>query len=225
VSGYRRSYRGRGQRATYSRRRYVQNIPRYIKRNKKGARRLQLFDEELRDVNFSNKGSSRLLNGINLGNKRSDRQSDKIVVKGIKLIGNVQLGADARKEEVVHHVLLFIISDNSPSLSVPTPDKIFTCVGEGNPETWVIDADEADRYRILKKMKFKLVGGPDKDRPRNGIEIVDRFCPVDVWTDYRDSLIGNVGNIQKGAIYLVAASVSGKECKYTLRSQMYFKTV
>lgn len=224
-SGYRRSYRARAPLRSYKGRRYVQNIPRLVKRTKRGIRKLQLFDEALRDVTFNNQGCSRLLNGINLGNKRSDRQSDKIVVKGIKLIGNVQLGQDAKEEAVVHHVLLFIISDNSPSDSVPTPDKIFIGVGEGNPETWIVDPDESDRFRMLRKMRFKLMGGKDKDHPRHGIEVVDRFCIIDVWTDYKDMLIGNVGNIQKGAIYLVAASVSGKECKYTLRSQMYFKTV
>ena len=78
---------------------------------------------------------------------------------------------------------------------------------------------------MLKKMRFKLVGGKNKEYVRHGIEVVDRFFPVDVWTDYKDTLLGNVGSIQKGAIYLVAATVSGKECKITLRSQMYFKTV
>ncbi|CAL5366617.1 unnamed protein product [Camellia sinensis] len=90
VSGYKRSYRGRAPfKAAYIRRRYVQNIPRYIKKTKRGVRKLQLYDEQLRDVKFDNKGVARLLNGIELGNKRCDRQSDKIVVKGIKLIGNV----------------------------------------------------------------------------------------------------------------------------------------
>ena len=78
---------------------------------------------------------------------------------------------------------------------------------------------------MLKKMRFKLVGGKDKEYVRHGIEVVDRFFPVDVWTDYKDKLLGNVGSIQKGAIYLVATTVSGKECKITLNSQMYFKTV
>jgi len=196
-----------------------------VKRPKRGYKKLQLFDEGLRDVTFDNQGCSRLLNDINLGNKRYDRQSDKIVVKGIKLIGNVQLGQSAIEEAGVHHVILFIICDNNPSDSVPTPDKIFTGVGEGNPETWIVDPDESDRFRMLKKMKFKLVGGNDRNHARHGIEVVDRFVILDAWTNYKDELIGNVGNIQKGAIYLVAASVSGKECKYTLRSQMYFKTV
>lgn len=49
-----------------------------------------------------------MLNGIELGNKRCDRQSDKIMVKGIKLIVNVQLGQDAKDETAVHHVLLEI---------------------------------------------------------------------------------------------------------------------
>ncbi|KAF5933608.1 hypothetical protein HYC85_029779 [Camellia sinensis] len=226
ASGYRRSYRSRAPFKTqYVRRRYVQNIPRFIKKTKMGVRKLQLYDEQLRDVKFDNKGVARLLNGIELGNKRSDRQSDKIVVKGIKFIGNVQLGQDAKDEAVVHHVLFFVIGDNSPSDSVPTPDKIFIGVGEGNPETWIVDPDQSDRFRMLKKMRFKLVGGKDKEYVRHGIEVVDRFFPVDVWIDYKDTLLGNVGSIQKGAIYLVAATVSGKECKITLRSQMYFKTI
>mgnify|MGYP003702611429 FL=1 len=78
---------------------------------------------------------------------------------------------------------------------------------------------------MLKKMRFKLVGGKDKEYVRHGIEVVDRFFPVDVWMDYKDTLLGNVGSILKGAIYLVAATVNGKECKITLRSQMYFKSV
>ncbi|GMP97180.1 hypothetical protein CsSME_00045543 [Camellia sinensis var. sinensis] len=210
ASGYRRSYRSRAPFKTqYVRRRYVQNIPRFIKKTKRGVRKLQLYDEQLRDVKFDNKGVARLLNGIELGNKRSDRQSDKIVVKGIKFIGNVQLGQDAKDEAVVHHVLFFVISDNSPSDSVPTPDKIFIGVGEGNPETWIVDPDQSDRFRMLKKMRFKLVGGKDKEYVRHGIEVVDRFFPVDVWTDYKDTLLGNVGSIQKGAIYLVAATVNG----------------
>ena len=224
-SGYRRSYRPRGFGRNITRRRYVQNIPRLVKRPRRGYRKLQLFDEGLRDVTFNNQGCSRLLNGIDLGNKKCDRQSDKIVVKGIKFIGNVQLGPDAIEEPIVHHVLFFIISDNSPSDVVPTPDKIFSCVGEGNPETWIVDPEQSDRFRMLRKMKFKLIGGKDKDHPRHGIEVVDRYFIIDVWTDYKDTLIGNVGNIQKGAIYLVAASVSGKMCKFTLRSQLYFKTV
>ncbi|GMP79866.1 hypothetical protein CsSME_00035212 [Camellia sinensis var. sinensis] len=194
ASGYRHSYRSRAPFKTQ-----------YVRR---------------RDVKFDNKGVARLLNGIKLGNKRSDRQSDKIVVKGIKFIGNVQLGQDAKDEAVVHHVLFFVISDNSPSDSVPTPDKIFIGVGEGNPETWIVDPDQSDRFRMLKKMRFKLVGGKDKECVRHGIKVVDRFFPVDVWTDYKDTLLGNVGSIQKGAIYLVAATVSGKECKITLRSQI-----
>ena len=91
--------------AAYIRRRYVQNIPHYIKKTKRGVRKLQLYDEQLRDVKFDNKGVTRLLNSIELGNKRCDRQSDKIVVKGIKLIGNVQLGQDAKDEAMVHHSL------------------------------------------------------------------------------------------------------------------------
>lgn len=78
---------------------------------------------------------ARLLNGIELGNKRCDRQLDKILVKDIKLVGNVQLGQDAKEEVMVHHVLFFIISDNSPLDSIPTLGKIFIGVGEGNPET------------------------------------------------------------------------------------------
>ncbi|THF94138.1 hypothetical protein TEA_011720 [Camellia sinensis var. sinensis] len=109
--------------------------------------------------------------------------------------------------------------------SVPTPDKIFIGVGEGHPETWVVDLDQSDRFRMLKKMRFKLVGGKDKEYVCHGIEVVDRFFPVDVWMNYKDTLLGNVGSIQKGVIYLVATTVSGKECKITLRSQMYFKTV
>lgn len=103
VSGYRRSYRSRAPFKTqYVRRRYVQNIPRFIKKNKRGVRKLQLYDEQLRDVKFDNKSVARLLNGIELGNKRSDRQSDKIVVKGIKFIGNVQLGQDAKREAPIY---------------------------------------------------------------------------------------------------------------------------
>ena len=49
-----------------------------------------------------------MLNGIKVGNKRCDRQSDKIVVKGIKLIENVQLRLDVKDEAVVHHVLFFV---------------------------------------------------------------------------------------------------------------------
>ena len=78
---------------------------------------------------------------------------------------------------------------------------------------------------MLKKMRFKLVGGKDKEYVCHGIEVVDWVFPVDVWMDYKDMLLGNVENIQKGAICLVATTVSGKECKITLRSQMYFKTV
>ncbi|THG14949.1 hypothetical protein TEA_018958 [Camellia sinensis var. sinensis] len=78
----------------------------------RGVRKLQLYDEQLRDVKFDNKGAARLLNGIELGNKRSDRQSDKIVVKGIKFIGNVQLGQDAKDEAVVHHVSCKLITTN-----------------------------------------------------------------------------------------------------------------
>ncbi|GMP65749.1 hypothetical protein CsSME_00026419 [Camellia sinensis var. sinensis] len=194
VSGYKRSYRGRAPfKAAYIRR---------------------------RDVKFDNKGVARLLNGIELGNKRCDRQSDKIVVKDIKLIENVQLGQDAKDEAVVHHILFFFISDNSPSDSIPTPDKIFIGVGEGNPETWIVDLDQSNRFRMLKKMRFKLVGGKDKEYVRHGIKVVDRFFRVDVWTNYKDTLLGNVGSIQKGAIYLVAATVNGKECKITLRSQI-----
>ena len=73
----------------------MQNILRLVKRPRRGFRKLQLFDEGLRDVTFNNQGSTRLLNGIDLGNKKCDRQSDKIVMKRIKLIGNVQLGSDA----------------------------------------------------------------------------------------------------------------------------------
>lgn len=58
---------------------------------------------------------ARLLNGIELDNKRSDCQLDKIVVKGIKLIGNLQVGQDAKEEAVVHHVLFFVISDTITS--------------------------------------------------------------------------------------------------------------
>ncbi|GMP94236.1 hypothetical protein CsSME_00043765 [Camellia sinensis var. sinensis] len=210
VSGYKRSYRGRAPfKAAYIRRRYVQNIPRYIKKTKRGVRKLQLYDEQLRDVKVDNKGVARLLNGIELGNKRYDRQLDKIVVKSIKLIGNVQLGQDAKDETVVHHILFFIISDNSPSDSIPTPNKIFIGVGEGNPETWIVDPDQSDWFRMLKKMRFKLIGGKDKEYVRHEIEVVDWFFPVDVWTDYKDTLLGNVGSIQKGAIYLVAATVNG----------------
>lgn len=102
---------------------------------------MQLYDEQLRDVKFDNTGVVRLLNGIKLGNKRCDRQSDKIVVNEIKLIENAQLGQEVKKEAVVHHILFFVISDNSPSDSVPTLDKIFIGVGEGNPETWIVDSD------------------------------------------------------------------------------------
>ncbi|THG01599.1 hypothetical protein TEA_010035 [Camellia sinensis var. sinensis] len=163
VSGYKRSYCGCASfKAVYIHRQYVQNISRYIKKTKRGVRKLQLYDEQLRDVKFDNKCVARLLNGIELGNKRCDRQSDKIVVKGIKLIENVQLGQDAKDKAVVHHVLFFVISDNSPSDSVPTPDKIFIRVGEGNSETWIVDPDQSDRFRMLKKMRFKLVGGKDR---------------------------------------------------------------
>ena len=114
-----------------------------------GVRKLQLYDQQLRDVIFDNRGMARLLNGIELGNKRCDRQLDKIVVKGIKLVGNAQLRQDTKEEAVVYHVLFFIISDNSPSDSVPTPDKIFIGVGEGNPETWIVDLDQSDHFRML----------------------------------------------------------------------------
>ncbi|CAL5371768.1 unnamed protein product [Camellia sinensis] len=87
--------------------------------------------------------------------------------------------------------------------TVVQPRKIFIGVGEGNPETWIVDPDQSDRFQMLKKMRFKLVGGKDKEYVRHGIEVVDRFFPVDVWTDYKDTLLGNVGSIQKGAIYLV----------------------
>lgn len=147
------------------------------------------------------------------------------MVKGIKLIRNVQLGQEAKEEAVVHHVLFFVISDNSPSNFIPTPDKIFIGVGESKPETWIVDPNQFDRFQMLKKIRFKLVGGKDKEYVRHGIEVVDWFFPVDVWMDYKDTLLGNVGSIQKGVIYLVAATVSGNQCKITLRSQMYFKIV
>jgi len=134
---------------------------------------------------------ARLLNGIEFGNKKCDRQSDKIVVKGIKLIGNVQLGQDGKDESVVHHILFFMISDNSLSDSVPTPDKIFIGVGKGNPETWIVDPNQSDWFRMLKKMRFKLVGGKDNEYVRHMTEVVDRFFLVDVWTDYKDTLLGN----------------------------------
>ncbi|CAL5325665.1 unnamed protein product [Camellia sinensis] len=73
--------------------------------------------------------------------------------------------------------------------TVVQPRKIFIGVGEGNPETWIVDPDQSDRFRMLKKMRFKLVGGKDKEYVRHGIEVVDRFFPVDVWTDYKDTLL------------------------------------
>ncbi|KAI8548180.1 hypothetical protein RHMOL_Rhmol07G0252700 [Rhododendron molle] len=44
-------------------------------------------------------------------------------------------------------------SDNIPTDAVATPDKILSGVGEGNPETWIVDPDQSDRFRILKKMR------------------------------------------------------------------------
>ncbi|XP_028094598.1 receptor-like protein EIX1 [Camellia sinensis] len=67
----------------------------------------------------------------------------KIVVNGIKSIGNVQLGQEAKEEAVVHH---------------------------------------SNRFWMLKKMRFKLVGDKGKEYVRHGIEVVDWFFPVDVWT-------------------------------------------
>ncbi|THF96485.1 hypothetical protein TEA_010487 [Camellia sinensis var. sinensis] len=62
---------------------------------------------------------------------------------------------------------------------------------------------------MLKKMRFKLVGGKDKEYVRHNIDVVDQFWLVDVWIDYKDTLLGNVWSIQKGAIHLVAATVYG----------------
>ncbi|XP_028106932.1 G-type lectin S-receptor-like serine/threonine-protein kinase At4g27290 [Camellia sinensis] len=136
--------------------------------------------KKIQTITFDNRGAARLLNGIELENKRCDRQSDKILVKGIKLIENVQLGQDAKEEAVMFHVLFFIISDNSPSDSVLTPDKVFIGVDEGNSKTWIVDPGQFNRFHILKKMRFKLVGGKDKEYIRYGIEIVDWFFPVDL---------------------------------------------
>ncbi|XP_028071849.1 actin-related protein 2-like [Camellia sinensis] len=44
-------------------------------------------------------------------------------------------------------------------------------------------------------MRFQLVGGKDKEYVRYEIEVVNQFFPVDVWTDYKDTLLGNVGMI------------------------------
>ncbi|CAL5335819.1 unnamed protein product [Camellia sinensis] len=140
--------------------------------------------KKIQTVTFDNRGAARLLNGIELENKRCDRQSDKIIVKGIKLIENVQLGQDAKEEVVMFHVLFFIISDNSPSDSVLTPDKVFIGVDEGNSKTWIVDPGQFSRFHILKKMRFKLVGGKDKEYIRYGIEIVDWFFPVDKETKF-----------------------------------------
>ncbi|CAL5393097.1 unnamed protein product [Camellia sinensis] len=142
--------------------------------------------KKIQTVTFDNRGAARLLNGIELENKRCDRQSDKIIVKGIKLIENVQLGQDAKEEVVMFHVLFFIISDNSPSDSILTPDKVFIGVDEGNSKTWIVDPGQFSRFHILKKMRFKLVGGKDKEYIRYGIEIT-KFMKL---SDIRPSMEG-----------------------------------
>ncbi|KAF5942124.1 hypothetical protein HYC85_019766, partial [Camellia sinensis] len=107
ASGYKRSYRGHAPfKAAYVCQRYVQNISQYIKKTRRGVRKLQLYDEQLRDVKFDNKGVAKLLNGIKLD-------------------------------------------------SVPTPDKIFIGVGEGNPETWIVDPDQSDRFSDAKENEIQ----------------------------------------------------------------------
>lgn len=213
----------RGSRIT-AQTKYVQYVPRwYRKRSRVDRRGVEVFTHDLDKITFDGKGDVRVLNAIKLGNSKHERQSDKIVVKGIRLLGNVVLGPTARSEAEMHHVVLLIVADDKVGDSSPNEDDIFSSIGPASPETWTVRRDMDDRFRIIRRMKLSLEGGANASHAKRHIELVDKWIDTNIWTDYRDALFGPADGIARGALYLVAAVVNGSPCHYTLRVEIRFR--
>ncbi|CAL5375628.1 unnamed protein product [Camellia sinensis] len=167
ASGYRRSYRSRAPFKTqYVHRRYVQNIPRFIKKTKRGVRKLQLYDEQLRDVKFDNKGVTRLLNGIELV-LRSLSDEDSQVQIGKQNYWNSRY-AEWKMDEAAKKWICWM-TGSTEKMADGNLDEI-SGIEEGSKNSEQLLQEEGSQHEIDSEEVFRIESNDPGRGPVLGIE-------------------------------------------------------
>lgn len=199
---------------------------------------MQYLSEVHQIDNIGDRGSIVFLNNCPVGTALGTRHTQKVRWTSILLSGNVKLGTEANTHNMYQWVFVWLVFDKRPGITNPSPSDIFSgTVNE--PETWVKNLNNGDRFVICLKKKYSLIGGGYNDAqmtdaaPSAKVPYYPymKSRPVEVYkslsgvSKFKDVTSGDVDDMEQGAYYLVVATFHGYNCSMSLNKRMYFRSI
>nr|AHX84147.1 capsid protein [Sugarcane white streak virus] len=189
---------------------------------------------------FKTGGATYLLSTFARGNGEDQRRGAetiiyKIAFKLVFAVTSTQLKYVSRGMCVI-----WLVYDAQPTGTKPEPKDIFdydTGLSQ-SPMTWSVQRALCNRFVVKRRWKFELsvngvsaaedfsdnrVSGKTIPYSRRGF---DKFCKrLATRTEWKNTEGGDIGDIQKGALYVIAAPGNAMEFQAIGNIRVYFKSV
>lgn len=140
-------------------------------------------------------GSVTLIATIAQGTSVNQRVGKKVMIKSIQCRGQAYAGTTATLNDVAY----LIVYDRRPTGSVPAVTDILVSAAANSMNN---DANSG-RFRILKRMDFRLVGNSTTPTVGEVSADADFYLPVNKLCVFKAAGTGAIADIEEGAIYLV----------------------
>ena len=180
----------------------------------KGTSAEQKFiDRGVATVQLNSTGSITLLNGCVPGSTATTRVGTKSVLTSIQFHG--QAFTDSTTTAV--NFALYIVWDKNPNAATPA---ITDYLVEVNPASFP-NLNNRARFVTLWKHKGSVIGTAAAPTSEGSVVIPDMFKKTALTTIYNTGTAGTVGDIQQGALFLIAISDTSSG---TADAQLQFNT-
>ena len=188
-------------------------------------------------VTFVSMGSVYLLTNFNRGDQDNQRHSAETLM--YKMLIKMRLYTDKTQWTrcIKYKMYWWLVYDAAPVGQMPECSTIFETFIDGMPGLWLVNRDMAHRFIVKKHWSVvMIVTGCDVsvDLP-NGRSAVPAHVFVDSSKFYKKLGVriewkggttgGQIGDIKKGALYLVGAPSYDFKVQVSAKFRVYFKSV
>nr|UGC41930.1 coat protein [Fraxinus symptomless virus] len=174
------------------------------------------------------------INNCPAGNIVGTRHTQKVRWSRLLLKGNVTLGSEGNAHNIYQWIYMWLVYDRRPGNVNPRIIRLFSGQ-QNNPETWMKNQDNADRFVVCMEKRYSLIGHGYSDTAmvtdRSPNFAYMRSRPISVnkkltgTTLFKDTTDGGVGDMDRGAYYLVFSTFQSYHVNVTLNKRMWFKSV
>ncbi|ABZ03978.1 coat protein [Sugarcane streak virus] len=183
-------------------------------------------------------GVCELLGTFSRGSDEGNRHTNETVIYKVSLDYHFVATAASCKYSSIGTGVVWLVYDAQPSGNAPTVKDIFPHPDTltAFPYTWKVGREVCHRFVVKRRYTFTMEvnGRIGSDVPgstscwppcRRNIYFHKFVTGLGVKTEWKNTTGGDVGDIKKGALYIVVAPGNGLEFTVHGNARLYFKSV